>query len=536
MKNFRKRRVQIYDPELDRLDFKKLFRMVKLTVFIFSLSIMQVMAMDSYAQMTKVSLNVENEQLEDVLGIIESESEFFFLYNKDLIDVEQEVSVNAKNVTIRAVLVELLEGKEIAHTVYDRQIVLSNIEVINEMIAQQKTVTGIVTDEAGHPLPGASVLIKGTTQGTVTNMDGNYTISNVPENTTLEFSFIGMLTQEITVGTQAEINVTMEADAIGIEEVVAIGYGSLRRKDLTSSVTTVSAEQLNKGVSINPIMQLQGKVPGLSITKDGDPNGGASIILRGASTLRGEGAQTPFYVIDGIPGGIMPPIDDVVSIDVLKDASATAIYGSRAANGVILVTTKKGKIGQAQVSYNAYAAFETIANGYDMLSPDEYRSWIGDMGLALDPVDDDGVNTIWKDELTRVGISHNHNLSISGGNNNTTYIASVNYLNNEGIVKTSSNESFVMRANVEQKLLKDKLKVGLSMHNAIGESQIILGDDGSTGLFNTMWKYLPTVNVRNEDGSYRENYGAATYNPVALIEQNIGKSKSRTFLGAALSP
>jgi TonB-dependent SusC/RagA subfamily outer membrane receptor len=344
MKKFRERRVQINFPELEGLTLKKLFRMVRFTTFIFFLSLMQVMAVDSYAQMTKLSLNVENEQLEKVLKTIEDESEFFFLYNKDLIDVEQEISVDAQNETIKSILDGLLDGKDIAYTVYDRQIVLSNTEVIAEMVAQQSSISGTVTDEAGDPLPGVTVIIKGTTQGTVTNSDGNFSITNLPEGAILAFSFVGMLTQEIVVGTQTEIKVIMVTDAIGLEEVVAIGYGTVKKSDLTGSVGSMKAAEIAKQPVVRVDQALQGRIAGVQVSStSGAPGSGSSIRIRGGNSINA--GNEPLYVIDGfIGGGDLNAINpnDIESVEVLKDASATAIYGSRGSNGVILITTKRG--------------------------------------------------------------------------------------------------------------------------------------------------------------------------------------------------
>ncbi|MDX9880847.1 MAG: TonB-dependent receptor [Prolixibacteraceae bacterium] len=499
---------------------------MKLTIFLFVFCIVQTYAVSVFSQGTQLTLDIRNSKIEDVLSQIEKQSNFVFLYNRDIVDVNKVTDIKVEKASIENVLDKLFAGSSINYRIIDRQIVLSP-----EFAAQQRTISGKVTDSKRLPLPGVTVVEKGTTNGTITDSDGNYSLRNVPDNAILVFSFVGMKSQEVPAAGKQTVNLILEEETIGIEEVVAIGYGSAMKKDLTSSITSVTSENLNKAVTSNPILLLSGKVPGLNITKDGNPNSSSSIILRGPSTLRGGGAQQPLYVIDGIPGGIMPAVDDIVSIDVLKDASATAIYGSRAANGVIMVTTKKGEEGAFKVSYNAYTALETISNAYDVLSSDEYRNWISDMGLALDPVDDDGASTVWIDEITRLGFSHNNNLSLSGGNNRTTYIASVNYLGNEGIVKNTAQNRFVMRANVEQKMLNDRLKLGLTTYNSITDSKTVLEEAGNSSLFNTVYKYLPTVNIRNEDGTYREDYGAATYNPVALIEQNLGEHRSKSFMG-----
>ena len=509
---------------------KSLLIMKVIVIFLCAIGLMSSYA-DSNAQISKLNFQIEKGTVKDALETIEKLTGLSFMYDNNVFNVNRPISLTVENEPVEKVLDQLLSAENLKYERMNRYIVITPKDP--NLIAQGRkgTVTGKVTNASGESLPGVTVIIKGSTSGTITDMNGNYSIGSVPDNEVLVFSFVGMKTMTIGVSGRSMINVVLEEETIGLEEVVAVGYGSMKKKDLTSSITSVTSDQLNKAISTNPILLLNGKVPGLNITKDGNPNSSSAIILRGPSTLRGGGAQQPLYVIDGIPGGVMPAVDDIVSIDVLKDASATAIYGSKAANGVIMVTTKKGEEGQFKVSYNAYAALETISNSYDVLSADEYRNWISDMGLALDPVDDDGANTVWIDEITRKGFSHNNNLSLSGGNSKTTYIASVNYLSNEGIVKNTSQNRFVLRANVEQKMLNDRLKLGLTTYNSITDSRTVLEDDENSSLFNTVYKYLPTVNIRNEDGTYREDYGAANYNPVALIGQNMGEGRYKSFMG-----
>jgi TonB-dependent SusC/RagA subfamily outer membrane receptor len=322
---------QFYDAHT----LKKLFRTMRITLLCFFLGLAQVMAVETYAQMTKLSMKVNNEPLELVLKFIEDESEFFFLYNRDLIDVEQKVSVNAENKTIKSILDDVLEETDISYVVYDRQIVLTNTSVINEMVAQQNAVSGKVTDVSGQPLPGVTVLVKGTTTGTVTNADGNYTISNIPENATLQFSFVGMKTQEIIVGNQTSINVSMIEDAIGLEEVVAIGYGTQKKANLTGSVATVSSKDITVAPVKNITNTLAGRLPGLFAKQESGVPGSDAAKL----SIRGFGDA--LIIVDGVERSFnnLDP-NEIETISILKDGAA-AIYGSRAGNGVILVTTKK---------------------------------------------------------------------------------------------------------------------------------------------------------------------------------------------------
>ena len=305
----------------------------------------------------------------------------------------------------------------------------------------QSTVNGVVKDSSGEPLIGVNVIEKGTTNGTVTDVDGKFTLS-VAQGKTLVISYIGYQTQEIAAG--RNLNITMKEDTELMDEVVVVGYGSMARKDVTSSITTVKADDLNVGVYTNPAQLLQGKVAGLNITTNGDPNGTPSITLRGASSLRG-GAMSPYYVVDGIPGvdiALVSP-DDIESIDVLRDATATAIYGSKAANGVIIVTTKKGKnTDRTNVTYSGYVAFDNILKTLDMATADDLRQFAKTNSRELYDL---GANMDWQEEVLRTALTHNHNININGGNTRTTYMASLSYMDREGIVKGTSRENINIR-------------------------------------------------------------------------------------------
>lgn len=468
-----------------------------------------------------ISLKVREQKLSKVLEMIEEETDYSFFYNSKELKLNQTITIDFEGSGINEVLDKVFKETKIGYAIRGNQILLT---AKTEKDQQSKLVKGKVTDEKGNPLPGVSIVMKGTSQGVVTDTEGKYFLTNIAEDDTLVFSFVGMKTQEVPVSGRTVINITLEESSIGIEEVVTIGYGSAKRKDLTSSISTLSAEELNKGSYVNPILSLQGKVPGLNITKDGNPNGNMAIMLRGPSTLRTGSAQSPLYVIDGVVDGVMPADDDIVSIDILRDASATSIYGSRAANGVIIITTKKGEPGKAVISYNSYIAFEEVSNKIDMLSANEYRSYLEANGLSLATDDNDGSSTNWFDEVSRTGISHNNNLTLGGGNNKTTYVVNIDYRRNQGIIKNSSINTLKVRANLEQKALRDKLKLGCTVTNVVSDAGTV-----NDGLYLTMWNYLPTVGIYNKDGNYHENLVRASYNPVALIEQNTYESNGKAF-------
>lgn len=322
----------------------------------------------------------------------------------------------------------------------------------------QNSITGTVTDEQGEPLIGASVFVVGTNTGTATDADGRFKIE-AAKGKKLRVSYIGYASKEVAV-TNSVMNIVLKEDNEMLDEVVVIGYGTMKKKDLTGSITTVNSKDLNVGSYTDPGQLLQGKVPGLVVVQNSDPNGGVnSMTLRGASTLNG--STEPLYVVDGIPGvnlNLIPP-SDIESIDVLRDASATAIYGSKAANGVIIVTTKRGSEGPARVSYQGYVSWERIANDHKMMTASELRQYAADNNLSLP--NDKGADTNWAKETQRTGFATNHNLSISGGSKSTSYNASVNYIKRDGIIKGVGNNLFTARAYVETKVLKDRLLLGV---------------------------------------------------------------------------
>lgn len=400
----------------------------------------------------------------------------------------------------------------------------------------QLTVTGNVQSTTGEPLIGVNVVEKGTTNGTVTDLDGNYTL-RVAKGKTLVFSYIGFLSQEIVVN-NAKVNVTLKEDTETLEEVVVIGYGSMARKDVTSSITTVKADQLNVGVFSDAASMLQGKVAGLNITTSGDPNGTPSITLRGSSSLRTGQAMQPYYVIDGIPGvdiSMVAP-DDIESIDVLRDATATAIYGSKAANGVIIINTKKGKKGmeRTNVTYSGYVAFDKILNTLDMATADDLRNYYEQRGE--EPKNDLGYNTNWQDEVLRTAISHNHNLAINGGGERTTYMASLNYQQREGVIMGSSMDRLNVRSLVTTKVLKDRLEISAGVNARYGKGVgVPMGNEGASVL-DAMNYFSPGLPVRNEDGSWSSAItGSKSYNPMSLIYEDTSETiyKNTQLLGKA---
>lgn len=391
----------------------------------------------------------------------------------------------------------------------------------------QSQKSGVIKDANGEPLIGVTVLEQGTSNGTVTDVNGRYTLKTTKPNAKLKVSYIGYESQIITPGQ----SITLSANDATLNEVVVVGYGTMRRKDVTSSITTVNAKDLDKGVYTDPAQMLQGKVAGLVISSSGDPNGSSSITLRGSSSLREGEAMQPYYVIDGIPGmdiSMVAP-DDIESIDVLRDATATAIYGSKAANGVIIITTKKGAEGKTNVSYNGYVAFDNALKTLDMASAAELRA-------SGEVVEDEGANTDWQDEVLRTGVSHNHNLSISGGNKQTKYIASLNYIDHDGVIRGTEMNRVNGRALITTKVLKDRLTLSAGINAMRGVHKGVPVGQRGESVLDAMNYYSPTNPVRNEDGSwFKSDIGSQNYNPLSMINEDSNEFEWRRmqYIGKA---
>ncbi|MEZ2440261.1 SusC/RagA family TonB-linked outer membrane protein [Chitinophaga sp. RCC_12] len=408
--------------------------------------------------------------------------------------------------------------------------------------AQDKfRIQGIVTDDKNQPIPGVSISEAGTRSGVVTDAEGKYRLDVAGSNSILHIAFVGYESKEISVNGSHTLNISLLPQLKQLNDVVITGYGKTSKKNVIGAISSVNSGEFTQGVIASPSMLLQGKVPGLTITKSGNPNQNPTVILRGPSTLR-SGAQEPFYVVDGVPGAPIDMVapDDIASIDVLKDGASTAIYGARAANGVIMVTTRRPKADQLRIAYNAYVGLEKVAKRLEVLTGDELRKYLADNGQVLAAANNDvypgtttPVNTDWQKEVQRDAVSHNHNLSLMGGAKNTTYGFSLNYLNNPGIIKTSSLNRLGVRANIDQRAFDDRLRLSLNLFNT-STTQNNVPD----AVFGNMLNYLPTVLVTRPDGTYTEDYAGnirGSNNPVSLIANNNDETKINKFLANGLA-
>ncbi len=502
--------------------FKGIFRIMKICFILLFVFSFQLMALNTEAQEAVIELETNSITIGQLIEEIEKQTDYLVVYSNREVDANRKVTLRKKSDNVSAYLNEAFAGTDIGYDFENNYIVLMkkanrNASTVAEMIrsAQQqgKTITGKVVDANGEPIIGATILIKGTSQGTVTNMNGNYTLTNVPEDAILQFSYVGMEPQEIFVEGKKVINVTMKEIAELLEEVVVIGYGSIEKNKITSAITNIKPKDFNKGNINNPAQLLQGKVSGLSIVSpQGNPNGTYDIRLRGLSTI---GANTePLIIIDGVVGADINSVDpsDIASMDVLKDGGAAAIYGTRGSSGVIIITTKTGMKGFDSVSYNGYISLENMDRSLPVMSRSEYLEYGGT---------DYGSSTDWMDEITRTAFSHVHNLSISGGTPKTSYMGSINYRDIEGIVPKTGYNQIGGRLNLTQKLLNDRLNIGLNLVLQNKNAKI-----GFDDVFRSAIVMPPTAPVYGEDeeydiyGGYFQNRAHELFNPVAIINQN----------------
>lgn len=396
---------------------------------------------------------------------------------------------------------------------------------------QSQNVTGKVLDEFDEPIIGANVMEKGTTNGTITDLDGNYSleIANLGK-AVLQISYIGYTTKEEAVKGRSSIDFKLDPSVVNLGEVVAIGYGSQTRKEITGSIANVSEENFNKGVTRDATDLLQGKVAGLSIVSgSGDVTRGSTMRLRGTSTLQND--QGPLIVIDGVPGGDMSTVSpsDIESISVLKDASSAAIYGSRAAGGVVLITTKRGSGSKTQINYDGYLAIDRVANKPDMLSASEWREANKTLGNDIRDFDKYSADTDWFGEMLRTGFSQNHSLSLSGGGSKSNYRASYTYLDRKGIARDNDLKRHSFRFQFQQRAINDRLRVGLTGSATMTDMRMPFADN-----YILAYNMPPVYPVYNDDGSYftgaNGNYDQG--NPVQNQDQNYKYGKNNYFYGA----
>ena len=520
---------------------RKMLNIMKVTTLLFFMALFQVSAI-SYSQQTRMNLKFEKEKLETVFSQIEANSDFSIFYKNDLIQNSKEVSGTFENALVFDILDQVLKAENLTYTVKNKLIMIIPKDAVNAELngQQQKSVTGKVTDSSGSPLPGVSVVVKGTTNGTISDSNGVYSVSGYGANATLLFSFVGMKTQEVAVGGKSTINVTLVEESIGIEEVVAVGYGTMKKSDLTGSITSISSESLQKINATSISRALQGKAAGVRITqRTGRPGEEVTIRVRGGNSL--SGGNDPLYVIDGFPvdnlGADFNP-EDIASMEILKDASATAIYGSRGANGVILITTKRGLSGKTQVSYNGSYGSQSLRKKLDLLDKNTYVAMQNEIATkegkaVLTPAQIAGLpDNDWQDLAYQSPSIQSHQLSVSGGNDAAKIYSSLNYIDQGGLIKNSGFTRIGMRVNGDIKLnTKMSVKASIGYTNAITHNGNF-AKDGGGGIPFQVVVTPPTDPIKDTDGKYTMFVGTpwGGTNPVGYQElENVTNTLNRVI-------
>ena len=533
---------------------QKLLLTMKLTLMLLLACFMQVSA-TVYSQATKLTFDAKNKRVEDVLRDIEDKSDFRFFYQREQVNVEQKINLNVTDKTVEEILQQLFVGQDVIFDVREDNLILIKTKNSSEggnsdsfVKQQQKAVTGKITDSSGQPLPGVTVVIKGTTQGTVTDVDGIYSVNSESEDVLL-FSFVGMTTQEITVGNQSVINITMEQESIGLEEIVTIGYGTQRKVNLTGSISSVNSEFIESRPMTNSTQALQG-VNGIYVNQVGGQPGAdnATIRIRGIGTLNN---NDPLVLVDGIQYNLrdVNP-NDIESISVLKDAASASIYGNRAANGVILITTKTGKVEKLKVELNSYFGVQQatyipdmVTNSVDYMTVRNEASFnegqpvpysdeqINAFRTGTDPVM--YPNTDWFGAVFSAAPMQDHNVRISGGTESVVYSMSLEYLNQEGIMLDTDAKKYSLNSNVIFKP-SDKLEFGAIISGSYWDRNESY--EGSENVMERAARSLPIQpNFKAENGNYADVRLVtpghnAFYHPVAIATEGSQNNKTQRVM------
>ncbi len=523
---------------------KHLFRIQCIPIWVLFLGLFVVQTEISYAQSLKLSFNEKEIPLGQIINAIEKQSNFLFVYTKD-IDVHKKYQVDTWESSIQSILTQLFEGTNIHYEMDGNYIVLSISkpkETTTGTLQKKKTITGKILSASGEPIIGANVIEKGTTNGTVTNLDGEFTLSLDPSST-LQVSYIGYQTLERRLNNASFYSIKLVEDSQALEEVVVVGYGVVQKKDLTGSVAQIQSDDL-QDLAVPRIDQaLSGKMAGVQvISTTGEPGAAPLIRVRGVGSI--SAGMEPLYVIDGFPGDDISMINpsDIETIDILKDASATAIYGSRGANGVVLITTKRGKEGKARISLNAYYGWQKVLRTPKFLSKEEqaqyYYEGIKNQNLDAgydvsgDPRKDwnyavpqtvmdvlngtNPYNTDAYDEIFQTAPQQSYNLSVQGGNEKIKYAVSGEYTSQEGIIVTNKFQRFSARANLDAKL-SDRVSMKFNMNSTYSNGRNILASGGaaeSEGILGAATTWLKWYPLYNEDGSYFSGFGQDATNNV----------------------
>ncbi len=582
------------DAVWDPARFRKLLLVMRLTTLLLMLAVIQVTAATSEAQ--KISFQKKDATLLEVLQSIGQQTGYFYVCDAELLQKASKVNIAVKKADIHDVLAAVFKNQPFTYTIHDKMIVVKEkaekvpvpekealirdpnhterspsantlhpdrlLERINLSKVMDRTVRGSVTDEKGEGLPGVNIVIKGTQQGTVSSSDGQYEISVPDHNAVLTFSFVGYVSQEVMVGTRTTIDISLKTDEKALEEVVVVGYGVVKKRDLTGSVASIGAKEIHSRPISGLNQALQGQMPGVQVTQASNAaGGGVQIRIRGGNSISAN--NEPLYVIDGFPVSVPTPASgaantnafpnvlatlnpgDIESIEVLKDASATAIYGSRGANGVVLITTRRGKEGSTQIEFETYVGVSRITKLHEMINASESLKFKNEQLVNLgrperygtDPAygpqkpDDYLPGFDWQRSIYRDAATKNYQLAISGGTEKLRYMISGNLFDQDGIIKTNNFKRYSLRANLDSKL-NNHVKVGLTMTATRSDNHLVA--EGGLSPVQMAARITPAQTVYDDNGNYTLNFlgMASIVNPIAVLNTSTNRLESDRMLGS----
>ena len=545
------------DREIPSRNFlKKMFFIMRLTLIFLITSTLSLLAVGSYSQNTRVSLDLKSVSVKEALKAIENTSEFFFIYNNELIDVDRKIDLSVKNEKISDILTNIFEGKDVEVTVIDRKIVLAPTSMGEQQ--PSRSISGVVKDKAGLPIPGAAVIVKGTSIGITTGNDGHFQLV-LPgsDKNVLVFSFVGMVSQEVNAGNQTSFNIVLEEDNKNIEEVIVVGYGIQKKKLVTGATVSVKGDDLEKLNTTNPLLALEGQAAGVNITStSGQPGGGFKVNIRGVGTI---GNANPLYVVDGVITGDITYLNnsDIAAVDILKDAASCAIYGINGANGVVLITTRNGssvsKKG-GQITFDAFYGHQNIGRKADLLNSEQYATIQNEAAInsgkaplfTQSQINTLGNGTNWLNQMLSSDVpTQNYNLAANGGNELSTYSLGLSYIQQGGIVggpSLSNYDRYNFRSNTERKMYDGKLKIGEHLTYSFIDQKGI--QDG--GIYNNTlrgaFETSPLLAMYDANGNYLNSMNSKVYNggswdngeanPYALMKyNNQNDNKTQKLLG-----
>ncbi len=530
----------------------KFLKVMKLCVFLIALASFQSFALNNYAQSKKIDLKISEQTISEVLQKIENQSEFYFFYNNKTVSLDQKVSIDVKNKSITELLDILFKNTNVEYTIDNRQIILSSKESgVNQ---QTKKTTGKVSDSSGAPLPGVTVSIKGTKSGTVTDMDGNYSLNNIPSDATLVFSFIGLKTKEVNVSGKSSVNVTMEDETVGLDEVVAIGYGTVKKQNLTGSVATMKNEALTQRAITSVGEAFAGQLAGVQAQMtSGKPGAELTIKIRGLGTINA--SNNPLYVIDGVPcGDNMKDLNsnDIASIEVLKDAASTAIYGARGSSGVVLITTKQGGKGKPTFDFSMNYGIQSADKIIDEMTTDQYvaynmwyknEAYIRTGGKMSDAITSRPsgyqfpdnwktpevlAHTNWQKEVYRTAPIQSYQLTASGGSDVGSYLVSGSYLDQNGIMEYTGYKRMTLRVNTTLNVGKS-VKFGMNLAPSFSTDNNPDSEGKDTALHHAI--FMPPMvatNQNTEEWGY--NYATTLPNPLERLKETYDETRNNKVL------